>query len=98
MSYAIPSSPDEKRWQAKEDAWNLAEVERIKEDPTRLAAAQAMAKQMADEDSKRIVAMRKVAQKTTPTTGSAKRVVKKPPKGPDSFTNVKGIRNLLGKI
>lgn len=91
MSYAVPSSPDEKRWRAEEDARNLAETERIKEDPDRLAAAKAMAKIIAEEDSKRTAAMRKVASKKTPAINTPKkrvvekRVLKKPAKPGNNF-------------
>jgi len=58
-----PISADEKRWREEDDARTLAEAERIKQDPGRLAGAKTAAKRMVDEEKERLSAMSKVAGK-----------------------------------
>lgn len=60
-----PISADEKKWRAQDDARMLAEAEQIKQDQTRLDAARQAAKEMADEETERAKAMRKVAGRKT---------------------------------
>jgi hypothetical protein len=80
-------SPDERKWQAENDARTLAEAEQIKEDKTRLEAAQSAAKRMLEEEEERTRAMRKVARKkrATGSTGVRKNVEAKKREKPKKY-------------
>jgi len=62
MSMAEPVS--DKEYQARWDAETLAQAESIKDDPSRLTAAQSAAKALADKQSEDAKSMRKVAGKS----------------------------------
>jgi hypothetical protein len=53
---------EERRWAAESDARALAEANVIRNDPSRLQAAQEAAKAMAAEETKKAAAMRTVAR------------------------------------
>jgi len=53
---------EERRWAAESDARALAEANVIRNDPTRLQAAQEAARAMAEEEAKKAAAMRTVAK------------------------------------
>lgn len=67
MARNIPAT--EAEWQAEDDARALAQAEEIKTDRTRLQKAQDAAKKMADEETERARAMRKVANQRKQRTG-----------------------------
>ncbi len=94
----IPLSANEKRWQAESDAHTLAEAERIKEDKSRLDAAAEAAKRMAEEETERAKAMRKVAGRGSGnrSAGSAKKS-KSTKRQPDS-RGASGKFNVFRKL
>jgi len=60
-----PLSPQEKRWQAEDDARSLARAEEVKNDKSRLGAAQRKAVEQAEERQEQADALKKVAGKQT---------------------------------
>lgn len=81
-------SADEKRWQAEDDARAMAQAEEVKADKARLDAAQQAAKRMADEETKRAQAMRKVAGRKSEKSGRAS----------GSATNTRPLKNEFGEF
>jgi len=59
----IPEPTSDKEWEARYDAETLARAEEIKNDPTRLAAAQKQAAKMTEAKVEEAKAMAKVAGK-----------------------------------
>lgn len=90
---------EERGWRAEEDARMLAEVEIIKETPSRLGEAKKAARRMADEETKKAQKMRTVANTrerkatTTPPKDqqTKKRNRKSPANRPSKF-------NVFGKV
>lgn len=52
---------EQKRWDAESDANTLAEADAIRRNPAKLRAAVKVAKVLADEQTKRVQALRKVS-------------------------------------
>ncbi len=58
----------DKEWEARNDARTLADSEAIKEDVTRLGAAQAAAKKMADEQQEELDNIKTIAKRIYPNS------------------------------
>lgn len=61
-------SADELKWRAREDARTLARAEEIKADKERMKLAQEGAREILNEESKRLNGLNKVAGRKTPKT------------------------------
>lgn len=86
----FPERPREE-WEIREDARVLARAEEIKADKKRMSEATQMAKQLADEELKRINGMVKVAGMKTP---------KQRAETTPAFNNRRGGRNpaVVGRL
>ena len=62
MSYTVPMSDEDKKWQAESDARNIAESAAIKADQHRYAAAQEAAKRMAEEEEAKAKALKELGE------------------------------------
>ena len=67
---------DQKKWQAEDDAYTLAQAAKIQKDPARMSAATDAAKRMAEEKREDANAMSSVARRK----GTSDRKVKPAPK------------------
>lgn len=61
-------SAEEIKWRARDDARTLARAEEIKADKERMKLAQAGAREILNEESKRLNGLNKVAGRKTPKT------------------------------
>jgi hypothetical protein len=61
-----PMSVEDQKWQAESDARTLAEAKIVNDDPSRLAAATAMAEKLALERAKEAKAMNDIAKQFYP--------------------------------
>lgn len=61
-------SAEEMKWRARDDARTLARAEEIKADKERMKLAQAGAREILNEESKRLNGLNKVAGRKTPKT------------------------------
>ena len=66
-------TPEQKRWQAEDDARVLASAQRIAEDPARLRMAKKEAARMASETAKSAQRLVKVAQTPVAKKAAAKK-------------------------
>ena len=65
-------SAEEIKWRARDDARTLARAEEIKADKERMRLAQAGAREILNEESKRLNGLNKVAGRKTPKTTEPK--------------------------
>jgi len=64
----VPMTADEAKWRARDDAHALAQAEEIKADPKRLDAAKGAARQMVEEETERLVGLKKAAGRPAPSS------------------------------